>query len=114
MLKKKDRVFLKYTKSSSSSYMIIEEINKTHAIVKIINKENEHTIYKKFPLDVLTIERKKYQETIKKGDLVYCIINKVYKEKAIVLDVKDSFLKIMFSESLKQKKISRNNIIVIQ
>ena len=114
MLKKNDRVFLKYSNTSKISSMYIEEINKTHAVVKIINKGNDQAIYKKFPLDILTIESKKYQELIRKGDLVYCIINKVYKEKAIVLDVKDTFVKVMLSESLKQKKISRNNIIVIQ
>ena len=115
MIKKNDQVFLKYSSISRLSSMYIEEINKTHAVVRIMSKENnDQVIYKKFPLDMLTLESKKYQELIRKGDLVYCIVNKTCKEKAIVLDVKDLFVKVMFSESLKQKTISKNNIIVIQ
>ena len=48
MFKKNDRVFLKYSNTSKFSSMYIEEINKTHAIVKIINKGSDQTIYKKF------------------------------------------------------------------
>jgi len=113
MFSKGDRVYLKYSGMSKLYKMFIEEVNNTHAIVKL--KDIEHNfIFKKFSLELLTKENIKQEESIEKGDLVFCIINKVYKEKGIVLDVKDSFLRVMLSDTLKQKKISKNNVIVIK
>ena len=113
MFSKGDRVYLKYSGMSKLYKMFIEEVNNTHAIVKL--KDIEHNfIFKKFSLELLTKENSKHEEAIEKGDLVFCIINKVYKEKGIVLDVKDTFLKVMLSESLKQRNISKNNVIVIK
>mgnify|MGYP001225118646 CR=1 FL=1 len=114
MFERGDRIYLKYSGSSKFCQMYIEEVNNLYSIVKIINLSDNTFIYKKFSNNMLSKENNKVEEDIKKGDLVYCIINKVYKEKAIVLDTKDTFVRVMLSESLKQKKISKSNVIVIK
>lgn len=118
MLEKENKFFIDdivYIKSSmlnkKSTKYKITYLNNDFAFLYDFQKTKT---YRKERLCMLT--KKCYSneicESIKKGDLVKCIINNFKLENGIVINTYKNFVLVLIQS--KTKKISKNNVIVIK
>ena len=113
-MKEKDVVYKKTDILKRPIKYELVYLGKHYSIILNIDNPWKVKIYEKHSTSDLTLNKEEiyaYNDNIKKGALVKCILNKIEIKEGLVLDVHDVYVKVLIGN--KKIRISRKSIVSI-